>query len=115
MADGIVSVQTEGELIDESIRGLLNWKRHSLWNHEAQLYASKEVMNYDQNVQSEFIVFSQAFNYQLDRKITNNLNLKLSSENQFYQVKSDGFSERKDVGIPCILYLEHIELVKVLK
>jgi iron complex outermembrane receptor protein len=98
VADGIVSVQAEGELIDESIRGLLNWKRHSLWNHEAQLYASKEVMNYDQNVQSEFIVFSQAFNYQLDRKITNNLNLKLSSENQFYQVKSDGFSERKDVG-----------------
>jgi len=98
VADGVASVQTEGELLDNSIRGLLNWKRHSVWNHEAQLYASKEVMNYDQNVQSEFIIFSQAFNYQLNRKIADNLNLNLSSENQFYQVKSDGFSERKDVG-----------------
>ncbi len=98
VADGIASVQTEGDLLDKSIRGLLNWKRHSAWNHEAQLYASKEVMNYDQNVQSEFIIFSQAFNYQLNRKIADKLNLNLSSENQFYQVKSDGFSERKDVG-----------------
>ena len=98
VADGIASVQTEGSLQDEALRGLLNWKRFSTWNHEAQLYASKEVMNYDQNVQSKFVVFSQAFNYQVNKLISEKLKLNLSSENQLYQVASDGFTENKNVG-----------------